>query len=412
MLTKRAELAGLLMFVLFLLVLSCGKDNPESPNVDPVASFTVTPASGTADTLFHFDASSSSDAEDEVTALKVRWDWENDGTWDTQWSAMKTAGHQYGTAGTKTIKLSVKDTDGLTDDTTGTVTVVGPFETPEMVLVPAGIFMMGDGSAFCGTDQRQVTLTHSFYLGRYEVTNDEYRDALQWAYGNGHVTATSDSVNDNLDGSTALLVDLASSYCQISFSGGVFTVDPGKGSYPMVEVSWYGAVAYCDWISLAEGKTRAYDHSTWQCTGGNPYTTVGYRLPTDAEWEYATQYGGERLYPWGNEAPDCSRANCHVGGDCVGHASVVGSYPGAPAVVADSLYDMAGNVWEWCNDWHTCDLGTEPVVDPQGPASGTYRAQRGGSWERSFDDLLCASRVYDFPSLTDSHNGFRCARSQ
>jgi len=126
MLTKRAELAGLLMFVLFLLVLSCGKDNPESPNIDPVASFTVSPTAGTTDTLFHFDASGCSDAEDPPTSLQVRWDWENDGTWDTDWSATKTANHQYGTIGTKTIKALIKDTEGLTDDTTRTVMVGVP----------------------------------------------------------------------------------------------------------------------------------------------------------------------------------------------------------------------------------------------------------------------------------------------
>ncbi|MFH1220086.1 MAG: SUMF1/EgtB/PvdO family nonheme iron enzyme [Candidatus Eisenbacteria bacterium] len=379
----------------------------ESQNTAPTASFNVTPTTGTTDTVFQFDASSCSDVEDPISALQVRWDWENDGTWDTGWSAIKTAIYQYGTPGSKKIKLEVKDTGGLTGESRRTVAVGIPFETPEMVLVPAGTFTMGDGVAYCGVDEHEVTLSHSFYLGKYEVTNKEYRDALQWADDNNYVTATSSAVNDNLDESTALLVHLAESDCQISFSGGVFTVASGKEDYPMVNVSWYGAAAYCDWLNMSQGLARVYNHSTWQCNSGDPYGASGYRLPTDAEWEYATQYGGERIYPWGNESPDCSRANYS---GCVGSTAPVGSYPAAPASLG--LYDMAGNVWELCNDWHTCDLGTGPVADPKGPPSGSYRVLRGESWYDDGGSLQCAARNSYLPSTTSSFNGFRCARSQ
>ncbi|MFH1279665.1 MAG: SUMF1/EgtB/PvdO family nonheme iron enzyme [Candidatus Eisenbacteria bacterium] len=277
-----------------------------------------------------------------------------------------------------------------------------------MVLVPAGVFIMGDGAAYCGTSQHQVALTHDFYLGQHEVTNQEYRDAVQVAYDQGYVTATPSSVNDNLDGSTVQLVDLANSYCQVYFSAGSFRVDPGKEDYPLVAVSWYGAAAYCDWVSMEAGLTRAYSHSTWQCNGGNPYTAAGYRLPTDAEWEFAAQYDDERIYPWGNDSPSCSRAN-YFG--CVGSTSVVGSYPAAPSSLG--LYDMAGNVWEWCNDWQLCDLGTFSVTDPTGPGSGSYRLLRGGSWVSYVGSLRCSARDgYVYPWLTGSDYGFRCARSQ
>jgi formylglycine-generating enzyme required for sulfatase activity len=395
--------------ILIVLGVACGKDNPENPNAAPTASFTVNPASGTTDTLFQFDASSSSDAEDAVSALQIRWDWENNGTW-TDWSATKTASHQYGTTGTKTIKLEVKDSGSATDDTTRTVTVGTPFEIPEMVTVPAGTFTMGDGVAFCGVSQREVTLTHSFYLGQYEVTNQEYRDALQWAYDKGYVTATSDTVWDNLDGSTVLLVYLAAEECQISFSGGTFTVDSGKESYPMVEVSWYGAAAYCDWLSMSYELTRAYSHSTWECNGGDPYGAGGYRLPTDAEWEYAAQYDDERIYPWGNESPDCSRANFYNGYYCVGSTSPVGSYPVAPASLG--LYDMAGNVREWCNDWFACDLGTSSEENPPGPLNGQDRVSHGSSWGSGGYYMRSATRVNYTPSDTEPNFGFRCARSQ
>jgi formylglycine-generating enzyme required for sulfatase activity len=408
----RGLILGVMVAGVLYLSAGCSSDKGTNPSVNtaPTASFTVTPATGDTLTSFEADASACSDAQDAVSALQVRWDWENDGMWDTDWSATKTANHQYGTVGTKTIRLSVKDTDGGTDDTTRTVTVTGPGPTPpEVVLVPAGMFEMGDGVANCGTQQHQVTLSHSFDLGDYEVTNREYRDALQWAYEHNYVTATSSAVNDNLDGSTVLLVDLASGYCQISFSGDVFTVYSGKENHPMVEVSWYGAVAYCDWVSMSQGLARAYNHSTWECNGGDPYSASGYRLPTDAEWEYAARYNDGRSYPWGNESPDCSLANY---GGCVGSTAAVGSYPAGATSLG--MYDMAGNVWEWCNDWLTCDLGTSSQSNPTGPSAGSFRVLRGGSWYYNSVDLLrCAARYHNYPSDTDDYDlGFRCARSQ
>jgi len=280
---------------------------------------------------------------------------------------------------------------------------------PGMVTVPAGVFTMGDGVAYCGTAQRQVTLTHDFYLGQHEVTNQEYLEAVQWAYDHGYVTATTTSVRDNLDGSTEELLDLDGS-CEIAFSGGTFSLrDAGHGinpDHPVKEVTWYGAAAYCDWLSLHAGLPRAYNHSTWQCNGGDPYGAPGYRLPTDAEWEYAAQWDDERIYPWGNEAPDCSRANYY---GCVGWTSPVGSYPDAPAV--PGLSDMAGNVWEWCNDRHTCDLGTNPVTDPTGPASGTYRVLRGGAWDNHGPNLRCAIRFDYYPYYSYYSFGFRASRT-
>ncbi|MFH1219135.1 MAG: SUMF1/EgtB/PvdO family nonheme iron enzyme [Candidatus Eisenbacteria bacterium] len=416
MLTKRTNVAACCICLLMLVVLSCGRDKPTDSggNTAPTASFTITPAIGDMLTSFQFDASGSSDAQDPVSALQVRWDWENDGTWDTQWSATKTASHQYGTLGTKTIKLEVEDTGGLTDDTSRTVTVTQRLTPPEMVLVPAGTFTMGDGVAYCGVAKHQVTLNRSFYLGKYEVTNKEYRDALQWAYDQNPKMVTVEGsapgtkyVYAILDGhSSVLLATLFPSECEVYFGGDAFTVNPGKENYPMVCVSWRGAAAYCDWLSMSQGLAPAYNHSTWQCNSGDPYGASGYRLPTDAEWEYATQYGGERIYPWGNESPNCSRANYR---DCGLHLPIaVGSCPAGATSLG--LHDMAGNVYEWCNDWHTCNLGTSSVVDPKGPSSGSYHVMRGGAYNFFNDDLRCAYRHFD--TGTPGYGGFRCARSQ
>ncbi len=297
---------------------------------------------------------------------------------------------------------------------------------PGFVAVPAGVFTMGDGVAYCGWDEHEVTLTRAFYLGQHEVTNKEYLEAVQWAYDHGYVTATTTSVQDNLDGSTKELLDL-DGIGEIAFSRGVFTLRESPSSYaqgaypegydpsnhPVKEVTWYGAAAYCDWLSLQTGLPRAYNHSTWQCNDGDPYSAQGYRLPTDAEWEYAAQYDDERIYPWGNEEPDCSRANFYdyygSGDYCVFWTSPVGSYPDAPAALG--LSDMAGNVHEWCNDWHACELGTSPVTDPPGPASGSYRVLPGGSWVNGDSNLRCADRHYLDPDDGHYQVGFRASRT-
>ena len=282
---------------------------------------------------------------------------------------------------------------------------------PPMVTVPAGVFIMGDGVAYCGTDDHEVTLTRSFYLGQHEVTNQEYLEAVQWAYDHGYVTATTTSVMDGLDGSTQELLDLDHS-CEIAFSGGVFTIrNAGHGinpDHPVKEVTWYGAARYCDWLSLQAGLPRAYQHSgDWACNGGDPYGAEGYRLPTDAEWEYATQYVDQGIYPWGYEAPDCSRANYDP---CVGWTSQVGNYPDAPE--DPGLSDMAGNVFELCNDWYVCSLGTASATDPVGPSSGTLRVMRGGAWTHDADFLRCAGRDYGAPRGGSSSNvGFRASRT-
>ncbi|MFZ1947331.1 MAG: PKD domain-containing protein, partial [bacterium] len=131
MLTKRARTASIVVFVLMLAFVDCGDDSPTGPlNTAPTASFTVSSGSGTTETVFQFDASGCSDAEDAASALQVRWDWEDDGTWDTGWSTTKTATYQYGTAGTKTVRLEVKDTGSLSDDTTQAVQVSVPNTAP------------------------------------------------------------------------------------------------------------------------------------------------------------------------------------------------------------------------------------------------------------------------------------------
>ena len=181
----------------------------------------------------------------------------------------------------------------------------------------------------------------------------------------------------------------------------------------MKQVTWYGAVRYCDWLSLQQGVPRAYHGGDWACNYGDPYGAEEYRLPTDAEWEYAAQWNDDRIYPWGNEAPDCNRGNCLVAHACVGWSTSVGSYPDAPPALG--LSDMAGNTFELVNDWQWCNLGTAPVIDPVGPASGqygTYKVIRGGSWGLDFCCFYrCADRYIAGVYGATGDVGFRVART-
>ncbi|MBD3423092.1 MAG: SUMF1/EgtB/PvdO family nonheme iron enzyme [Candidatus Latescibacteria bacterium] len=313
------------------------------------------------------------------------------------------------------ITLTASDNHGNTGSDNITITVYSS-SGGDFVLIPADTFTMGSPGDEWGRSSDEtlhlVTLTHDFYLSETEVTNQQYADMAQWAYDNGYCTANSSTLQDDMDGSTQELLDLDDSNCEISFSGGTFTVDSGKENHPVIEVSWYGAVSYCDWLSMQAGLTREYDHGSWECNGHDPYNAGGYRLPTEAEWEYACRAGTQTPFNTGNCLDADTEANYNGSFPYTGCPS--GPFEFWTVPVANypdngfELYDMHGNVWEWCNDWFASCSGDK--TDPVGPSTGASRVLRGGSWFG--DALFCRSayRSWGNPADTSYDFGFRVCR--
>lgn len=277
------------------------------------------------------------------------------------------------------------------------------------MLIHAGTFLMGSPASEVGRTiyeaQHQVTLTHDFYAHATEVTIQQYCDALQWAYDNGYVEVANGSIRDNLDGSNEIRMIPS----EMAFSAGTFSCS--NPTHPVTFVTWYDAAAYCDWLSLQQSLPRAYNHITWLCNSGNPYTATGYRLPTEAEWEYACRAGTQTPFNTGSclgTGANYNGAYPYAGCSPVSAGFLtlpVGSHPAN----SFGLFDMHGNVYEWCNDW----WGGYDVAatNPAGAAVGYFRVIRGGYWYDKAQD--CRSAFRNTFGSSGSHHGvgFRPVRS-
>jgi len=284
--------------------------------------------------------------------------------------------------------------------------------------VVSGTFGMGRNPATeIGFDDElplhSVELSSSFMMATTETTNRLYIAYAQWAAANGHCAIDEDAVTGMIDGSSDLLLELSDSDSEIFAKSGVLYVLAGRDLHPVKEVSWYGAAAFCDWMNLFEGSERFYNHSDWSCE--NPISFSGYRLPTEAEWEFSCRAGGSTQFSHGRCLTAGEDASISGGSylDCPGGSSAswttsAGSYSSN----AWGIFDMHGNVFEFCNDWYGADYySSSPSVDPTGPDSGVYRVSRGGGWASRMGHCRSAFRYSVNPGSCQNYYGFRAAKT-
>lgn len=180
----------------------------------------------------------------------------------------------------------------------------------------------------------------------------------------------------------------------------------GDEDLPATHVGWEDAVAFCNALSMVSGRRPFYrvDEDVWS-PDPEPAASGAYRLPTEAEWEYACRAGTDTPWSWGNE-PGGADEHAWYAGNTGGRLHPVGD----KAPNDFGLYDMSGNCSEWCWDWSD-SYGPAAVADPRGPGSGRRRVLRGGAFRAGPRDLRSAVRSWGVPWFRDDFIGFRCVRS-
>lgn len=232
----------------------------------------------------------------------------------------------------------------------------------EMVVVQGGTFLRGSNEGARDEMPRHAVHLSSFAIDIHPVTNEQFVRFLMVMGGE------KDANNNDM-------IRLRDS--RIRKNGGKYVIESGYNKHPVVGVSWYGATAYAKWI--------------------------GKRLPTEAEWEVAAHGGLESApYPTGDDL-ERSEANFFNS-----DTTAVQSYPPN----GYELYDMAGNVYEWCQDWygyHYYETSMQEPDNPKGPPQGVYRILRGGCWKSLKEDMRCSHRHRNNPGIMNGTYGFRCA---
>ncbi len=275
--------------------------------------------------------------------------------------------------------------------------VILPGHSNEMIFIQGGTFDMGDNFGDGRDDEKPVhTVTVSdFYMSKYEVTVGMFKQFIdETAY---QADADKDGGSYIWNGKEWKKTSGVNWKCDAE--GNIRS--SSEYDHPVIHVSWNDAKAFCSWLSKKTGKN--------------------YRLPYEAEWEYAVRSGGKKYkYSWGNSEPNgmqCNFADANTSfdwstksaNDGYKYTAPVGKYPANES----GLCDMTGNVWEWCEDWYDGSYyKNSPAVNPKGPNSGTHRVLRGGSWYDGPSYLRASYRISIIPAGRISDYGFRLSRTE
>jgi len=263
------------------------------------------------------------------------------------------------------IKISIIATDLYSNSSQDIIFVNidnGIIIEHEMISIPSGNFDMGQEDI--AMPIHNVNITNSFEIAKYEITNFDYVRVLNIALEAEDIII--DSINNSVHNAHGIhreFINFGDDSCKVSFNGQIFTVDYGMERRPVTSVTWYGASFYCNIVSQQLGLEELYDVSDWS-SNIYPDSSSGFRLPTEAEWEFANRFNDNRTYPWGEHLPTPDYCNY---GNIVGHHTDVGTY----SPIGNShlgISDLAGNVSEWCNDWFDEEYYTYTATDnPTGP---------------------------------------------
>jgi formylglycine-generating enzyme required for sulfatase activity len=267
----------------------------------------------------------------------------------------------------------------------------------KLVYIPPGDFVMGSPETEKGRrqdePQRRVTLTRGFEIGQFEVTRGQFRRFVE-------ATNYKSDVERGVRGGYGVEIDTGRLVGPDKKYDWRVTGFPQTDEHPVVNVTWHDALAFCQWLGKQENRV--------------------YRLPTEAEWEYACRGGSQAAYCNGNDHEKTIEVANIVDRDAkakypdriavTGSDGYVFTAPvGQFKANAFGLHDMHGNVWEWTADW----FGPPPTtaqIDPRGPETGKEKVIRGGDWYHDWSFARSAQRYPMYPTLYRRHAGFRVVR--
>ena len=417
----------LLAGCLFLLALHGCTDDDDTGSNPASAVFSISQNWAYPDSLVELDATDAWALSVPADSVEIRWDLDSDGVFDTDWSTDSLLQVSWPEEQLVRVTLEVRNRYDDEDSDWQEISIL-PLDwhhPPELITVMPGGFQMGLDSL--EQVDHWVTLETAYALGKREVSNGEFLSTLNWAWQNLREDEDwqlqINPYNGTLQARGVFLLDTGAEESEIWYSevedlfllrsssetAAEYAFPDGYNAWlhPVKGVSWYGAAAFCDWLNLMDGGDLLYDSDWNDEYARNPYTFTGWRLPMEAEWEFAARQPDGRPYPWGEERPSCSLTNYRSDLDaCIGWSQPVGTYTSGASALG--FLDLGGNVREWVQDWGDV-YGNGTVVNPLGAETGTDRVIRGGGWSSPYIQVSSAARQGDDPLVTAWDLGFRVA---